>query len=248
MHFSYGSPPRYPPPLPPQQRAMHYNGYTQQEEDEDPESDTEFTIANYSHPNGVGYNHGSPRSDPSASSTSTLNQTPLDALKTRLSPLAHIEALLIAKLVPPNEEEATHLAGPGGYENGVDQVPSPTGSYFSHPNNQQQQPNQNGYGRGYSPGHSRNSSLRNQEIFIRPGAGWKGGLSRARVNGSSNIASVSGSSQRPMSAGNTGLETPDEPQEVLHACRKDLIQLWHDEGVRDVLKRRKIRLEEGSGL
>ncbi|PPQ70506.1 hypothetical protein CVT24_013276 [Panaeolus cyanescens] len=248
MHFSYGSPPQYPPPLPPQQRSMHYNGYTQHDEDEYPDSDTEFTIANYSHPNVPGYNHGSPRSDPSASSTSTLNQTPLDALKARLAPLTHIEALLIARLVPPNEEEATHLAGPGEYQSGVDEVPSPTRSHFSHPNNQHQPPNHNGNGSGFSPGHSRNSSLRNQEIFIRPGAGWKGGLSRARVNGSGNIASTSGSSQRPMSAGNTGLETPDEPQEVLHACRKDLIQLWHDEGVREVLRRRKIRLEEGSGF
>ena len=52
---------------------------------------------------------------------------------------------------------------------------------------------------------------------------------------------------RPTSAGNTGLETQDEPQEVLNMYRKDMIALWHDEGVRDMLKWRKIRLEE-SGL
>lgn len=51
-----------------------------------------------------------------------------------------------------------------------------------------------------------------------------------------------------MSAGNTGLETTDEPQEVLHSCRRDMMQLWNDPGVRDVLRRRKIRLEEASGL
>ena len=63
----------------------------------------------------------------------------------------------------------------------------------------------------------------------------------------SNVCSGNGAT-RPMSAGNTGLETQDEPQEVLNMCRRDMIALWHDEGVRDVLRRRKIRLEEGSGL
>ena len=63
----------------------------------------------------------------------------------------------------------------------------------------------------------------------------------------SNVCSGNGAT-RPMSAGNTGLETQDELQEVLNMCRRDMIVLWNDEGVRDVLRRRKIRLEEGSGL
>ena len=33
----------------------------------------------------------------------------LDALALRLLPLRHVEALLVAKLVPPNESEAVHL-------------------------------------------------------------------------------------------------------------------------------------------
>ena len=33
----------------------------------------------------------------------------LELLRQRLMPLRHVEALLIAKLVPPNEHEATHL-------------------------------------------------------------------------------------------------------------------------------------------
>jgi guanine nucleotide-binding protein subunit alpha len=40
----------------------------------------------------------------------------------------------------------------------------------------------------------------------------------------------------------------DEPQETLNTLCGDMIQLWQDAGVRDVLKRRKIRLEEGSGF
>ena len=31
------------------------------------------------------------------------------------------------------------------------------------------------------------------------------------------------------SAGNAGLETQDEPQEVLNVYRKDMNALWHDE-------------------
>ena len=212
MQFSHGSPPSLP--------RRQYS-----DPDFDPDSDTEFTIAN----NSFEY---SPRSEP-FSSTATLTTTPLDALKARLLPLRHIEALLIAKLVPPNEDEATHLAGPSNYRNGVHPLPV---------NN-----------------HGRSHSQCNQEIFVRPGASWKGALARARVNfteysssgGSSSSSSLNNehaNTQRPMSAGNTGLETPDEPQEVLHTCRKDMIQLWNDQGIREILRRKKIRLEDASGL
>ena len=34
----------------------------------------------------------------------------------------------------------------------------------------------------------------------------------------------SGKGARPMSAGNTGLETQDEPQEVLNMCRRILLR------------------------
>lgn len=170
-----------------------------------------------------------PESDPEVhaksnpSSTATLVSSPLEALKTRLLPLRHIEALLIAKLVPPNEDEATHLAGP---------------SHSSYP-----------------PGplnFSVGTSFRSQEIFVRPGAGWKGALSKARVNYPSYSGSDDGSSSadaaRPTSAGNTGLETPDEPQEVLYSCRRDMMMLWNDEVVREILMRKKVRLEELPGL
>lgn len=108
----------------------------------------------------------------------------LELVRQRLMPLRHVEALLIAKLVPPNETEATHL------------------------------------------GH-------HSEVFVRPGFAWK--IPR-------------GSNGRPASAGNAGLETQDEVQEVLWRCRDDLLALWQDEIVRRVLRRRKIRLEESPGL
>ncbi|KAF5356575.1 hypothetical protein D9758_008281 [Tetrapyrgos nigripes] len=173
--------------------------------------------------NGYSNGHISPESDPdsdsqemfSASSSLIHNPASLDTLKMRLLPLRHIEALLVAKLVPPNEDEATHL---------------PTQSHMS----------------------MSGASYRNQEIFVRPGVMWKGALARARVHYPSadigqddNDASVNG---RPLSAGNLGLETADEPQEVLNSCRQDMMQLWADSGVRSLLHRRKIRLEEFPGF
>ncbi|KAJ3982123.1 guanine nucleotide binding protein, alpha subunit [Lentinula detonsa] len=169
------------------------------------------------------------RNDPSDTETDTedhitkscLDTNEIDAIKLRLLPLRHIEALLIAKLVPPNEEEATRLAAPSESKN--TQTPS-------------------------------RSSYKAQEIFVRPSPGLKGGLARARVYYPSFAGShhseenASSSTGRPSSAGNTGLETSDEPQEVLHACRTDVMRLWADRGVKELLHRRKIRLEEFPGF
>ncbi|GJE93719.1 G-alpha-domain-containing protein [Phanerochaete sordida] len=125
----------------------------------------------------------------------------LETICMRLLPLRHIEALLVAKLVPPNEEEATHL--------GVC------------------------HGEGGGCTHHRHH---HHEIFVRPGATWKGGmLNRARYG-------------RPLSAGTTGQETQDESQLALHQCRDDMIALWNDRTVRDILRKRKIRLEESPGF
>jgi hypothetical protein len=158
----------------------------------------------------------------SRESSLTLNMSPLEALKSRLQPLRHVEHLLVAKLVPPNEDEATHLAGPS---NSV-------------------------YPPGQPQHHSALNSFQSQEVFVRPGVGWKGALSNARVTNPS--VSDDGTSaykhRRPNSAGNAGLETVDEPQKVLHSCRKELISLWNDGFVREILRRKKVRLEEFPGL
>ncbi|KAF6757650.1 guanine nucleotide binding protein, alpha subunit [Ephemerocybe angulata] len=167
------------------------------------------------------YHHGSPRSLHNSSSTLLMLNAHLETLKQKLQPLKHIEQMLIAKLVPPNEEEATHLAAPGNPYISSAQVAAGPQTY------------------------------RSQEIFIRPGPGWKGALSRARVNypgfgGSEGSGGPNG--QRPMSAGNTGLETQDEPQEVLHMLKKEIVQLWQDPVVKEILKRKKIKLEQESGF
>ncbi|THV07179.1 G-alpha-domain-containing protein [Dendrothele bispora CBS 962.96] len=181
--------------------------------------------------NGHHNGHISPESDPDSDSlemygqsTSLLNNlASLEALKMRLLPLRHIEALLVAKLVPPNEDEATQLPG-------------------------QSQNN------GFSHNSTSGNAYRNQEVFVRPGTTWKGALARARVHYPSAATSISredsdqSGNVRPLSAGNLGSETADEPQEVLNSCRMDMMQLWADSGVRSLLHRRKIRLEEYPGF
>ncbi len=137
----------------------------------------------------------------------------LETITMRLLPLRHIESLLIAKLVPPNEDEATHLGLSGMPMDYLHQVSAQT---------------------------SHNSHRSQREIFVRPGATWKGGmLQRARNHVGAG---------RPQSAGTTGQETQDESQAVLNQCRDDMIALWNDPTVRDVLRKRKVRLEESPGL
>ena len=118
----------------------------------------------------------------------------LESICMQLLPLRHVESLLIAKLVHPNEDEATHL--------------------------------------GYHP-HDGSRSPRHHEVFVRPGASWKGTMRR---NG------------RPSSLGTAGQETQDQSQAVINECRRDMMMLWHDRTVKEILKKRKIRLEESPGL
>lgn len=116
----------------------------------------------------------------------------LESICMQLLPLRHVESLLIAKLVPPNEDEATHL--------GI---------------------------------HDGSRSQRHHEVFVRPGVSWKGAMRR---NG------------RPSSMGTAGQETQDQSQVVIHECRREMMALWHDRTVKEILKKRKIRLEESPGL
>ncbi|KAJ7154624.1 guanine nucleotide binding protein, alpha subunit [Mycena filopes] len=140
------------------------------------------------HPNGGGNGNGNGLSG-------VTFGIDLPSLKLALLPLRHVEALLIARLVPASEEEAVFVPGSalttsgGGME-----------------------------GRGA------------REIFVRPGGGWKGGRTR---------------SPSPAAREKPG---QDDPQQTLHVCAPAMRALWADAGVREVLRRRKVRLEEGPGF
>ncbi|KAJ7323002.1 guanine nucleotide binding protein, alpha subunit [Mycena albidolilacea] len=142
-----------------------------------------------------------PESDPGPSSQSRFNFDPApewEALRARLLPLQHVEALLIARLVPPNEDEPTRLDFGGGLPPGAEVM---------------------------------------KEIFVRPGNRWKASEhQKSPANSRSHSRSHSHGSDR------------DEAQEALTACAPAMMALWADPGVRAVLRRRKVRLEEGPGF
>jgi len=225
--MSLGSPPPYPPPLPPHRRNLDDSALEFDDLDSEyPSSQHRSSHWNLSVSNN---NTDTPQLyHPSPSSSFTVAQSPLEVLRARLAPLRHVEALLISKLVQPDENEAAaHFAPAVAMSNTFDELPSPTTSHFTH------------YPR------SRNNHFRNQEISVRPGPGWRGVLSRARVDLEFPSAdSTNGQFNRNSSS----KEIRDEAQEMLYSCRKDMMQLWHDPVVKEILRRRKIRLEESSGL
>jgi hypothetical protein len=159
----------------------------------------------------------------------------LEALKQRLDPIRHVETMLISKLAPPNEDEATRL-----HFAVLPSSQDPNAAILRHP--------------------TRTVGL-DQEVFVRSGYSWKGHMAkiqrqsphRAAVDGEiSNLASSFNSPVgfgRPSSAdARLGGVQPDEVTEILHYCNEDLVALWKDPAVREILRRSRIRLEELPGL
>ncbi|KAF7796168.1 hypothetical protein EIP86_007342 [Pleurotus ostreatoroseus] len=158
----------------------------------------------------------------------------LEALAMRLLPLRHIEALLIARLVPPGEAEPTHfgLTGGGGWGGGWSDAGSERDDGYAN--------GLGGGGSGGGAGGGGGEGRRHHEVFVRPGASWKAvPRSRARSPSRSPMAHVHEEAEE---------EDEDEGQAVLDALREDMCALWADAGVREVLRRGKVRVEEGPGL
>jgi guanine nucleotide-binding protein subunit alpha len=53
---------------------------------------------------------------------------------------------------------------------------------------------------------------------------------------------------RLLKADAVDLEKVEEASDLLTACQDDIITLWNDRAVKDVLKKRDVRLEESPGL
>lgn len=95
-----------------------------------------------------------------------------------------------------------------------------------------------------------------QEFFVRSSTGWKAALERLSSSSSSSSGKDSTSKKRKgdvKAAGAGGEAAVDGEEEttttrVLAGCRADIGALWNDEVVRAVLRRRRVRLEEGGGL
>jgi guanine nucleotide-binding protein alpha-1 subunit len=80
---------------------------------------------------------------------------------------------------------------------------------------------------------------RHRDVCVRPNSDWKS-LLRSRRASPSRAASPHERSRR----------TPDgtDPTSALAALKDDIIMLWEDPSVQEVLKRREVRLEDTAGL
>jgi hypothetical protein len=87
---------------------------------------------------------------------------------------------------------------------------------------------------GTGPGRSNSNTLVNQR-------GWKDPLTSPNTNTNNRV----NGHDRNKSSGTFG---PDEVAKILYAARQDLLDLWRDLSVREILRKRKVKLEEGPGL
>jgi hypothetical protein len=211
------------------------------------------------------------------SSATAHHQYIKDLIAKLHQPLLEIEQLLTAMIVPANEDEPAGFiknfhnpssssrfgSGGGGYGSGNDVNGGNEGA-----NNRLSTILTSGsnINRGWGWENP------NSKIFIRPRAGMQGTLSRARVHyvsledeggegsagagGSDDLNDDGGYDSSPEgglghTANGTGTNANglvDETQKVLHSVRREMVALWEDEHVQRVLKRKKVRVEEGSGL
>ncbi|KAF7338754.1 Guanine nucleotide-binding protein alpha-4 subunit [Mycena sanguinolenta] len=220
----------------------------------DPESDPELSSR---YPSSISPGGRSPYAASSFSSSPySQHQAPngnpaWDALRAALLPLRHVEALLIARLVPPSEDEPTRL-GSGVVPGSIPALRADAQSL--------QEGSANGWsgsptaladvvglglvGLRESPRHGHE-----QEIFVRPGNRWMGGgHAKSKSPTRPSFSLLGGRHSGSTRNSNDREKERDEAQETLHACAHAMIALWADPGVREVLKRRKIRLEEGPGF
>jgi hypothetical protein len=87
--------------------------------------------------------------------------------------------------------------------------------------------------------------LRADEVFVRSGTSWKGQLAASR-SWKGKAASRPGS---PGGASSTLAAPADEElTATIHACRLDMLALWNHSSTREILRRRRIRLDESPGL
>lgn len=86
------------------------------------------------------------------------------------------------------------------------------------------------------PGIQQPQKKRKQEVTVRSTA-----MDKLRVK---LLGGPSGT--RPQSEGDGA--NWDEPTEVIYHCREEMMALWEDPTVREVLRRRRVRVEEGPGF
>jgi guanine nucleotide-binding protein subunit alpha len=76
------------------------------------------------------------------------------------------------------------------------------------------------------------------EIVINSSSPWKNAFSRLLPSTRSSL----------QSSHDIDFDDPEDPGVILHACAEDMIRLWNDPTVKELLNVQKIRLEDMAGL
>jgi hypothetical protein len=173
----------------------------------------------------------SPTQTPGPDGTIGWNRGHFAEIRQRLAPLLDLEEKLISVLAAPDaepeEDEATQLApftsnGSATLpENYI--VPEPQNQTFTPPRFDTR-----------------------KEVFVRSSggpSGWKKAFGKLGAGGKNKKADAG-----PAKGAEHWGSDPDDPVHVLSKYKADMIRLWEDQGVQSVLTKRKLRLEESSGL
>ncbi|KAI0773014.1 G-protein alpha subunit [Trametes elegans] len=100
------------------------------------------------------------------------------------------------------------------------------------------------------------SAVPNRDVCVRAGSGWKGVLAALSANTSTldiprsppppqPLVSAMKGGSRPSTANSQG---KDNPSAVLAACKDDIVTLWEDTIVQNVLKKHNVRLQDMPGF
>lgn len=90
---------------------------------------------------------------------------------------------------------------------------------------------------------------RSREICVRANSGWKMTLQRA-TSPDARPGTATSNSRRTGSRPGTsdGTRNRDDPTAVLAACKEDIVTLWQDPVVKEILRKHNVRLEDSPGL
>jgi hypothetical protein len=85
------------------------------------------------------------------------------------------------------------------------------------------------------------------EVFVQSRAGWHGPLREAPTYGLE-MAKVLHPYGTFIHDGGIDASNPDDPVHIVRMCREDMVELWNDPSVQEILRRKKMRWHEWPGL
>jgi guanine nucleotide-binding protein alpha-1 subunit len=169
--------------------------------------------------------------DDTASDDPLFFSDDFEVMKARLEPLRRVEEILIARVAPGDGFDHDGALGPGA--RGAGGMGGGEGARG---------------GGVYNGGayRAKTGKARTHELAVSSSV-----VALLKGRGSGGAGSVAGSGGGGGGGGGgspPGLDEWDEPTEVICHCREEMMALWEDPTVREVLRRRKVRVEESPGL